>query len=200
MNANRWWMMAAAVAGCMAWGGSARAQMSMYNPAPASDLSGYAGREMRSVYHQGIGNDYSTGQLIKNNYNQTRATVPYVGQSVGTTGSAMFNLGTPTRTQSKPFAAHRSSPTVSPWMNMFREDLSGEGDLNYQTLVRPELQQQQVNRQLERQNMELGQRVQTMSAQNAYNPQGSDQIYPTGHPTVFMNYGHYFPTPQQRKH
>lgn len=208
MSASRWWMIAVVV-GAMAWGESAVAQMGMYNPLPETGTSGYTARTMYNIYRQDIGDNYSVGRIIKNNYSNTQARVPYVGQAgvdsgmVGNEVNPSSLTGVPTASNfagrpSKPFAAHRPSSTVSPWMNMFRDDLSGNGDLNYQTLVQPQLQQQQINRQLERQNLALGQRVQAVSAQSAYQPQGSTQIYPTGHPTAFMNYMHYYPTPRGR--
>ena len=42
--------------------------------------------------------------------------------------------------------------------------------------------------------MELSQRVQSISAQSAFqNPAGSEQQYPTGHQTAFGYYGRYYP-------
>jgi hypothetical protein len=86
-------------------------------------------------------------------------------------------------------------------MNLFREDLDGNSDFNYQTLVRPQLQQQQFNQQLDRQAQDTAQRLQQISAQADFKPQGNENQAPTGHQTVFMYYGHYYPTarrPQQR--
>ena len=79
-------------------------------------------------------------------------------------------------------------------MNLFRTDLDGGGDFNYQTLVRPQFQQMATNQQFQRQNMELSQRVQQISAHGAYqNAAGSQTQYPTGHQTAFGYYGSYFP-------
>ena len=79
-------------------------------------------------------------------------------------------------------------------MNLFREDFDGGGDLNYQTLVRPQLNQLQLNQQFQNQNTELNRRVQSISAQRDYaNPAGSESMYPTGHPTAFGYHGRYYP-------
>ena len=107
--------------------------------------------------------------------------------------AARIGLGTSSSLRSKPFSSYTASPTVSPYLNLFRDDFSGQRDFNYSTLVKPALQQQQLNQQIQRQNMELSRRVQSIAAQNDYNPQGSKDQYPTGHQTVFMYYGHYFP-------
>jgi hypothetical protein len=111
-----------------------------------------------------------------------------------------LGAGTPTRT-SKPFSSYSgsSSPSVSPYLNLFRTDLSGGGNFNYSTLVQPQLQQQQVNQQLERQAMQANRRLQSIAAQADYNAQGSKDQAPTGHQTVFGYTGRYYQQPQVRQ-
>ena len=99
----------------------------------------------------------------------------------------------------KPFSNYSSQPTVSPYLNLFRNDLSGQSDLNYQTLVRPQLQQQQVNSQLQRQDIQNNRKLQAIAAQADFNPSGSRDEYPTGHQTTFSYLGHYFPAPQRHQ-
>lgn len=99
----------------------------------------------------------------------------------------------------KPFSAYTSQPTVSPYLNLFRVDLNGNNDFNYSTLVRPQLQQQRVNQQLEQQNIQNARRLQAIAAQPDFNPQGSKDEYPTGHQTVFNYMGHYYPTTRPTK-
>jgi hypothetical protein len=85
-------------------------------------------------------------------------------------------------------------------MNLFREDLEGFGDFNYQTLVRPQLNQLQLNQQFQNQNAELNSRVQSISAQRDYsNPAGADNLHPTGHSTVFGHHGRYYPALNSRR-
>ena len=113
--------------------------------------------------------------------------------AINTGVSSTSNSLAPPRA-SKPFSSVSSSPTVSPYLNLFRDDLDGSGDFNYQTLVRPQLNQLQLNQQFQNQNVELNRRVQAISAQRNYaNPAGSEQIYPTGHPTAFGYHGRYYP-------
>jgi len=121
----------------------------------------------------------------------------------GTTQSSLprrsySDLGLSSPSVGKPFSGVTPSPTVSPYLNLFREDLSGNGDLNYQTLVRPQLEQQRVNAQVQRQNLEMTRRVQSLSARSDYNPQGNQNQYPTGHPTVFNYHGRYYPSARRR--
>ena len=50
----------------------------------------------------------------------------------------------------KPFSNYRSPPTVSPYMNLFRNNGTA---FDYQTLVQPMLQQQQINQRQQRTNL-----------------------------------------------
>ena len=131
----------------------------------------------------------------------------YLGQGVyGTPASSMprttsrLNTGYGSSTSSrKPFSSYSAQPTVSPYLNLFRTDLNGGGNFNYSTLVQPQLQQQQMNQQLERQNSQTNRRLQSLAAQADYNPQGSKDQYPTGHQTVFNYMGHYYQPAQVKQ-
>jgi len=120
----------------------------------------------------------------------------------GTTGSTAGRIGLGTGTtsrSSKPFSGVSSAPTVSPYLNLFRTDLNGGGNFNYSTLVQPQLQQQQVNQQLERQTLQNNRRLTQIAAQADFNPQGAKDQAPTGHQTVFNYMGRYYPQPQVRQ-
>ena len=52
----------------------------------------------------------------------------------------------------KPFSDYRPSPTVSPYMNLFRDTDTGGGGFDYQTLVRPQLRQQRFNQRQQQTN------------------------------------------------
>jgi hypothetical protein len=111
-------------------------------------------------------------------------------------GGARIGLGVNTSSSgSKPFSSYTTAPTVSPYLNLFRNDLNGQSDFNYSTLVKPQLQQQQLNQQLERQNLQTNRRLTSIAAQADFNAQGSKDEYPTGHQTVFNYMGHYYQTP-----
>ena len=167
-----------------------------------ASAGGYTGNALRSIYREDIGTGYTSQSLNAISLQNARARVGYVGQS--SAGMPQLSRGaassfTPS-SSTKPFSSVTSSPTVSPYLNLFREDFDGSGDFNYQTLVRPQLQQQQYNQQFQRQNMELSARVQQISAQSDYrNPAGSESIYPTGHQTVFGAYSHFYPSLGQRR-
>ena len=84
-----------------------------------------------------------------------------------------------------------SRPTVSPYLNLLRED--GIGLPTYHTTVRPSLQQRATNQQ---------QALAIRQVQNQFNSVIASQqsargqrigIRPTGHATQFMNHLHYYP-------
>lgn len=187
MNPSRFVAICAAVLS-FAVGNMAIAQIGHF--APLSNTGGYANDELRSIYRTGIGTGYSGSELNRITQNSLRAHTPNVGQSaagrinLGATGSAGAN---------KPFNNFSPAPTVSPYLNLFREDSNGNDDFNYNTLVRPMLEQQRINDQLQRQSYDVQRRLQSIAAQADFNPQGDPNQAPTGHQTVFQYHGHYYP-------
>jgi len=173
---------------------------------PTSKTAGFAGQQLGSIYRQDIGNNYTGSAINQNALYGARAQVPFVGQTTTApwTSPGSGSVSGSSFRANKPFSAYNSSqsPTVSPYLNLFRNDLSGNDDLNYQTLVRPQLQQQQINQQQQRANFEVNRRVQSIAAQGDFNTQGSKDLYPTGHQTTFGYYGHHYPgfsQPRPRK-
>ena len=158
---------------------------------PASDVSGNAGSELSKVYRRDIGTGYSGSSLNSIALNSARARVGNYGQQ--TTRSGSIGVGLEAGPTAKPFSSFSPSPTTSPYLNLFREDLDGSSDFNYQTLVRPMLQQQQFNQRMQQQGVDIARRLQAISAQADFNPEGSQTQYPTGHQTAQNYYGHYYP-------
>ena len=178
------------------------------SPAPAatsprSTPSGYTGQQLRSIRRQDVGQGYSARSLNSITLQQSQARIPYVGQSSfgqSLRGGAAIGLGLGRSSPTRPSSSVSASPTISPYLNLFRDGLGGGDDFNYQTLVRPQLQQQQLNLQLQQQNVELSRRVQSISAQGAYqNPAGATGLSPTGHQTVFGYHGHFYPSAAPRR-
>jgi hypothetical protein len=183
-----------AIAAALATSQLAVAQSSSgYSPQPLSNLGGYTGQTMQNLYRSDIGSGF-TGQSLNNIALQNAmARVPLVGQQTPQDiPAATIGAGLADRT-TKPFTNITQRPTVSPYLNLFNTSRTGNTDFNYQTLVRPALQQQAINQQLQRQNLDTERRVQALAARGAYaNQAGSDQQYPTGHQTTFMYTGHYY--------
>jgi hypothetical protein len=123
----------------------------------------------------------------------------YASQMNSGPGAASFGVGS-SSLRSKPFASLQYQNPVSPYLNLFRTDANGAvNSLNYQTLVQPQLQQQQLNQQLQRESIQNSRQIQKIAAQPNLNPQGSKDEYPTGHETVFGYRGHYYQTPQRHQ-
>jgi hypothetical protein len=155
-----------------------------------------ADQQLTALNRRGIGTGYTSSGINSETLRRSQNLIPNVGQRTALPGAQIGLNSAPMRT-SKPFSSYSPAPTVSPYLNLFRQDLSGNSDFNYQTLVKPMLQQQQFNQQSQRQAYEMARRVQSIAAQGHYNMQGSKDQFPTGHQTAFQYYGRYYPGFQQ---
>lgn len=181
-----------------AWCGLAAAEVNIGNPKPSSETRGNARRELNWIYRDSIGSGFTANSLSRQTLNRELGGVPNVGQ-MSTRPSRISTGLDRAGSASKPFGNYSPAPTVSPYLNLFREDLNGQSDLNYQTLVLPQLRQQAVNERQQRENMQMSARLQSIGAQSDFNPAGSTTQPPTGHQTVFQYYGHYYPALNQRR-
>jgi hypothetical protein len=164
--------------------------------AQVRETSSYGTRQINSFRNEAV-KDYSVDKLVQSDLRNARVRAAG-GSEVTPPRRSYSDLGIGSSSASKPFSNVTSTPTVSPYLNLFREDLGGNDDLNYQTLVRPQLEQQRTNALLQRQNEELSRRVQSISAQRDYAPTGAQNQYPTGHPTMFNYHGRYYPAMKHR--
>ena len=83
-----------------------------------------------------------------------------------------------------------NSPSVSPYLSLLSQDDS-YGVPNYFTRVKPRLEAEQRS---QRQQMQLN-RVQSQvsrTRRELNRSQSSEGMFPTGHPTRFGNYSHYY--------
>ena len=124
----------------------------------------------------------------------TGARFPTVFSRAGSAPTGTANPGS--RTPTKPFTYATQRPTVSPYMNQFRTDLEGGAGPNYQTLVRPQLNQMRINQDTLRRQQQVYRQLQSLQSRSAFPVQGSENLFATGHQTVFMNYLHYYPAAQ----
>ncbi len=182
----------------------ATAHAQSFRPSAASNY-------LNEISSNAIGSNYSIGDMLQSSRNQTR------GQTVGNGMVRNFHVAsspassgvgrTPASARistlpgaggggAKPFANARRGSTVSPYLSLFNTGVGGAASSvdNYNTLVRPQLRQQELNRSLQRQTQQLNTRVQQISAQPAFQAQGSDRIMATGHATVFGYYSRFYPT------
>lgn len=161
------------------------------------------------IRNQAIGTGYTTSSVLANNFAQARGPGISNFQQTTTTASSGFGRTPSTGSLSltsgglgtKPFTTLNRSPTVSPFLNLFNTGIGGSSSSfdNYNTLVRPQLNQQRTNRQLQMQNQKLNQKVQAISASPAFQAQGSERIMQTGHSTAFGYYSRFYPGLNRRR-
>jgi hypothetical protein len=184
---------------------TAAAQSSFINRNPSLNSSPAANQFMRQIQTQSVGTGFSAES--QNALALSQGNPANVFQNLGrnpndfltarptaSSGSIFGGGGAPAQ---KPFANASRGPTVSPWLGLFGNGVTSS-DFNYNTIVRPMLQQQETNRNLQRQQQELGQRFQQLSGQPAFDPRGSQTQAPTGHTTVFQYFSHFYPSKSQR--
>lgn len=118
------------------------------------------------------------------------AEYPVLG---GAAANAARGASQPIRPK-KPFANVQQRPTVSPYLNLFRNDNRGDTIDNYTTLVRPFVEQQFTNEVIggEIQGLQSATRTQGRSLQRI------NQHIGMGAPEFFMNHGGYYQGFQRR--
>lgn len=162
-----------------------------------STAGGAASRELSQIRNQSVGNAFTTAQINRQTLVNSRANVPWsTGLNQSLFVSQSFDSG---GLSSKPFGNITQSPTVSPYLGLFNNSLSDSVLPNYNQFVQPRLQQQQFMRNQSRQTQEMNFRVQQISAQSAYEVNGSEFQIPTGHQVGFMYYSHFYPSNNRRR-
>jgi flagellar basal body-associated protein FliL len=95
----------------------------------------------------------------------------------------------------RPFDDYTPPSSVSPYMNLINNNNTNSSTglyLNYQLMVKPQLEQRSYNQQSAAAIRQMQQQVQSGSS-----PQGADRnqkLRATGHAATRMNYSHYYPT------
>ena len=99
----------------------------------------------------------------------------------------------------KPFSSIGGGPSVTPYLALSSPFSSTA--TNYYTQVKPMLEQQRINQQMQAQSLKVQQQLTSIAARPPFDPQGSEMRAPTGHVAVYMNYGGYYTVapPRQRK-
>ncbi|QDV72328.1 hypothetical protein [Botrimarina mediterranea] len=153
---------------------------------------------MRQIRTESVGSGY-TVEAIKNGIiNQNRAFGASTGFFPVATANSSLSSGPVSSGLvggSKPFSGLQPSSTVSPYLNLFNQGPTGRSQTldNYNLLVRPMLDQQRTNSQMQRQQQQMNMKVQAISARPDFEAAGSQNIIPTGHQTGFGYYSHFYP-------
>ncbi len=115
--------------------------------------------------------------------------VAAVGICIASAGKSALAQGGPSNFLYTP------PPTVSPYLNLFNNP-NGVG--TYQTLVRPFLNQYDINARQTANVNQLQQELNQVRSNSGLGTTGTQgRIRPTGHAATFMDYSHYFA--QQRR-
>jgi hypothetical protein len=116
--------------------------------------------------------------------------------AAGLMAAGQAQAQTPGQTGQRPFETTYRRPTVSPYMQLQQQGMNPLQNQNiYQTMVQPQLQQQQQQIQMLQQQRQLN-RVQGQVKQIQQSSQArqiDETIRPTGHASTYMNYSHYYP-------
>lgn len=147
------------------------------------------GTEKASGQHIGFSNQQASTQYMTNT---TRRALKFYG--VGDISSlSQIPVRRVAAPQAKlpplkPFSQEYSQPTLSPYLNMFREEQT-EGLPNYHAMVRPQLQRRQI---FQNQNMklnDLNRQIQATEVRTT-NALGGSRV--SGYKTRYNNLGSYY--------
>ncbi|MEX2308226.1 MAG: hypothetical protein WD738_11565 [Pirellulales bacterium] len=96
------------------------------------------------------------------------------------------------RRQAKPFETVHRDPTVSPYLNLYREEENLESAPNYFAFVRPQMDQLDANRVQQREIQQLRGQLQSMSSTVA-GPRYQASVMPgTGTPARYMDTAQFY--------
>jgi hypothetical protein len=100
----------------------------------------------------------------------------------------------PMRGPTKPFETIYREPTISPYLNLYREEDDAEGAPNYHTFVRPYQQQIETNRLQQRELQRLRGQVQGLSTTIATPQYGDPSLPATGTRSRYMDTAQFYGT------
>ncbi len=92
----------------------------------------------------------------------------------------------------KPFSSYQRSSGISPYLGLVGNNPYTSTTDNYFKLVKPQLDAQRQNDQLTAQNIALQKQLGSVASQAPYSLQGATDRAPTGHASVYFNYGGYY--------
>jgi hypothetical protein len=92
----------------------------------------------------------------------------------------------------KPFTSYQRSSGVSPYLGLVGSNPYTSTTDNYFKIVRPQLEQQKQNERLTQQNIAMQKQLGGVASQAPYGLQGATDRAPTGHASVYFNYGGYY--------
>ena len=132
-----------------------------------------------------------TAESIRNS--TVNSAVPRYSFSGVNPGLSLNALSRP----NKPFSSISRGPSVTPYLALDNPFTSPA--TSYYTQIRPQMEQQRINQQQERQNQQMQRQLGQIGSTPPYDPTGSEMRAPTGHASVYMNYGGYYTMPTSKR-
>ncbi|MCA9235820.1 MAG: hypothetical protein KDA44_10135 [Planctomycetales bacterium] len=159
----------------------------------AQAQSSYASQQLGNLNYGNSTRQYTAGaqysRIINQGLNINAGLYSPVNQQLKSQLASAYRP--PTRPANKPFINANSGPSVTPYLSL-SSPFSSTAD-TYYTQVRPQMAQQQMDQRQQAQNARFQHQLNSMAAKPPFDPQGSDQIAPTGHAAVFQNTLGYYP-------
>lgn len=154
-------------------------------PAAAqSSSSMYTKTQLSNFKRRNSASGFSPAQIRSDLYRRTVPQYSFSSQNRNLFGSSLGG-------GQKPFSQLGARGGVSPYLGL-SAPFSSTAE-QYYTQVRPQLQQQRINQQMQQRSAQLQHQLNSIAAQPPYDPQGSETVAPTGHGAVFQNRGGYYP-------
>jgi len=134
---------------------------------------------------------FTSSSMQRSTINRSVPTYNFSGVNKG-----LFSAATGASAPSKPFTSYQRSSGMSPYMGLLGANPYQSTTDNYFKLVKPQLDaQKQTDRQTQAQ-VAASQKLGSVASQAPYGLQGATDRAPTGHASVYFNYGGYY-TPVQ---
>jgi hypothetical protein len=98
-----------------------------------------------------------------------RATLNQIPRATAISSAPVASMPLAARRSAKPFRNEDNSPTLSPYLNLFRDENATQGIPNYQAFVQPKLEQQAAVQRQQIQSQRLQRRGQPAAAAGGQN-------------------------------
>ena len=134
---------------------------------------------------------YTSSYMKSNTMNRSVPTYAYSNVNRG-----LFSAATGSGAPTKPFSSYQRSSGMSPYMGLLGANPYQSTVDNYQKLVKPQLEAQRQQDMQTRAQAASSQKLGSIASQAPYSLQGASDRAPTGHASVYFNYGGYY-TPVQ---
>jgi hypothetical protein len=154
----------------------------------AAQSGGYAQAQLNRLNSGSKSSNFTSAAINRSVISRAIPTYAYSTANRGLLNAATGSGSGPT----KPFTSYQRSSGVSPYLGLVGSNPYVSTTDNYFKIVRPQMEQQKQNERLMQQNIAMQKQLGSIASQAPYNPQGAADRAPTGHTSVYFNYGGYY--------